>query len=630
MLSLLLRILAACSLGGGLLLAGLHPVWPVVQVAGVSGLALVCFRWPMMLAALFPSLLVIADGYPITGQIIVNEWDSLLLGSFAGAWLGISRGEKRSVLGDGKTSEERKEPAARPWLLEAVVWGVLAIATLFTMLLGWRTLPAGLAADQFSVYFDQWNAVREGKGYLFAFGFAFSWLALVVRCYDVKQLLRLFQVGVLVALAYVSVGVAVERAVYQGLFDFSENYRATGPAWTMHVGGHHVDAILVLGFPLIWFGYRLRGGIGQLSWRLAFSVLVGYAVLATLSRITLALVPLEVMGLVALNRAGTLAGVELTEQRTHWMKRLGLRGVWLVVGLMLACIGFYSVLQMPTVRQRFDRSPRDSQTRLTHWQQAFGSDDNLTAQWFAGSGLGSVPTMVTSGGERAFPPLKVLASGDGSDHSVVMQPQWPVYLEHWTFDHGQSKMTVSGSVKGVDGHSKVSFIRCYKSLLYSYATTSKAVKCDEVHENRFTIELPPLNAAKQGIRWPAVQSIAAHVSGKQAVELSDLKVEYSGHVIDSFPESRWMFTCDEHLTWRTKNGPLHVLLSSGLIGVAALGCLVIPMLRLGSLFLTAEVAPISIGLVALVMMTSVTSLIDTPWITALTLGYVAVLGTRKA
>ena len=79
---------------------------------------------------------------------------------------------------------------------------------------------------------------------------------------------------------------------------------------------------------------------------------------------------------------------------------------------------------------------------------------------------------------------------------------------------------------------------------------------------------------------------------------------------------------------RCRYGTLRSGDSSGLLGLAVLGCLVIPMLRPGSWFRSAEVSPIAIGLVGIVLMTSVSSLIDTPWITALTLSYVAVLGTR--
>ena len=643
MLSFLSQLMAAVCLAAGLLLAGMHPVWPLAQAAGVLGLAVVCYRWPLMLAALFPGLLVIADGYPVTGQIVVNEWDSWLLGCFAGAGWGMAAMWENTAIPDNRSvgppgSDDPAltsaltpalTPAGGVWRLELIVWGLLAVGTIASMLIGWFALPDGLAVDPFAVYFNRWNAVREGKGFLYAVAFALIWFVRVQRKSDAKRLLTFFQIGVLTALAYVSVGVAVERAVYQGLFDFTETYRATGPVWTMHVGGHHVDAILVLGFPLIWLGYRLNASVWQVAWRLAFSVLVGYAVVATLSRITLALVPLEVVALVAVNRGGSLTGDGLDGSGTHWLKRLGSRGVWCGVGLLLGCVAFASVLQIPTVRQRFDRSAQSGETRFMHWQDALGRNQNLVTQWLVGSGLGTVPTRVTSSGQRAYPPLQLQASADGESISVVMKPDWPVYLEHWTLDDGQTPMRVTGTVRSVGGPSRVSLIRCYKSLLHSYATTSKRVECGADQATRFSIELPPLNATKPGLRWSAVQSIATHVSGKQAVELSDLKLEYGGQLIDSFPTSKWMFTCDEHLTWRTKNGPLHVLLSSGLLGLAVLGCLVIPMLRPGSWFRSAEVSPIAIGLVGIVLMTSVSSLIDTPWITALTLSYVAVLGTRS-
>ena len=79
-----MRFLAVILLLAAIGVAAAHPVWPMWLSGGVIVSFLLSCGVARAFPFLYPVLLVAGDAYPFTGQLVLQEYDSLLLGSLAG------------------------------------------------------------------------------------------------------------------------------------------------------------------------------------------------------------------------------------------------------------------------------------------------------------------------------------------------------------------------------------------------------------------------------------------------------------------------------------------------------------------------------------------------------------------
>ncbi|QEG42512.1 hypothetical protein [Roseimaritima ulvae] len=641
------RLLAAATLTvGGCLLASSHASWPVIQVALVAGCFIVGLLRPHWFAAIFPLAWVIGDAYPLTGQILVKEYDSILLATAGGVLFSTFRHAATAphsvsphppqALARGGESDGRSR--GRKWN-QALPWWLLGAATVLSLLIGWQALPAGDWDDPLSIYFTRWNAVREAKGYFLGALFASLAWHHRHRHGESRVLHDGFAVGVQVASAYVIAAMMAERWMFKSLWQFETVYRATGPFFTMHIGDHHVDAFLVMAFPYAWYGWK-----GEcLKWRFVVRLLLSmgltYCVIATMSRATIVVLGLEICVLASW---ATLRILPWQPLRYPYLSP--------IAGLAASCVAvvlMYAVAQIAPLKNRFETAASDIVTRTDHWEVSADREGQTFTTATCGHGAGTFPTYMAGQRGVSFPPLQRI--GDKQQNIIRLQPGWPIYLEQWLTRGGDEGVVVSGVAELVAkdsddrarARSQLTAIRSRKSLLYSFESHQVAIDVVGTAPQPFELVLPPPSKQDVGEPWTArlrPQSAALFLSGNSAVDISGLTVHVQNkdtpHALKA-SGLPWSFTCDDHLIWRAKNGLLHIFFSAGILGTIALlwiwlSAFFPPGSSRGQPQMNGlrSLAP-CLALGGFIALSMIGTLIDTPWLTGWMLSLVWLASTRS-
>ncbi len=416
-------LLVACGL------AMQHPVWPWIMTALTCGYFLLVFIRPVWIGFLFPLTLIAGDAYPWTGQILVQEYDSLLLGAVAG-FLCHTR--------FAVNSQASVVRLLRPWIL----WSVSLV---ISGIVGWQSLMSSDWGDQLSIYFSQYNVLRVAKGSLW--GIVFAWVAFTLATGGITshlhphmtahRLRRCFAAGMQCAIVYVGVWILVERLVFESLFDFSHELRASGPFFTMHIGDQHVDAFVVLALPFAWIGLGHGLSRTKIACTATLSCLMIYASIATMSRATMAAVFMQIL---------LLAGYWIWHASLGRMAGRSLIPV-LVASMIVVLASFVVLLSYrgDAIRSRFASLQTDWETRLAHWKACLTKPPRSIAEQIVGRGLGTVPTFMAQSKQRIVPPLRWVSTTEGG--AIEMQPGWPIYLERILVDDYREPVVLSMDVE---------------------------------------------------------------------------------------------------------------------------------------------------------------------------------------
>ncbi len=309
--------------------------FPIAQVPlglGVACLIAVLLKWPYAWTAVLPAILPVIDLTPLSGRFFFNEFDICVMAAIgANLWQG-----------SGFATQVRPPSLA-------VVFAAL-LATSYT--LGIMVAFSHARGEEFQwigAYLNPYNAFRAGKPCLYALTL---WAFLARTPKHIAARWRLFLVGSAIGAAGLVIVVLVERIRFPGLFDFSSDFRALGAFSTMHTGGAHIDAYLVLTVPLFAAFWPRARNIFTRAAVILLAVGVAYVVLVTMSRATLVIAAVQAMAAVI------YAG--LTSASTRQALVSG------VVALAILGLGAAMMWETPFLRKRFLHSTDDWQVRVAH------------------------------------------------------------------------------------------------------------------------------------------------------------------------------------------------------------------------------------------------------------------------
>lgn len=594
----------------GCWIATQHPLWPWLQLSATVLCFAVTTARPAWFAGMFPFLLVVGDAYPATGQLLIQEYDSLLLGAISGALL---RPKQYMTLERAQVREWL------PWILWAISVG-LGVA------IGWLALPVTEWGDQLSLYFASTNSLRVAKGH--AWGILFAGFLLTQRTTPegLTKYRQSFVTGVQCAALVVGIWVLLERWLFESIFDFSHEYRATGPFFSMHIGDHHLDAFIVLAVPIAWTGIdRFERSLACL-WACTLTVLMLYAAIATMSRATIIAIMLQMLAIVIL-KAWHLA-------RVTSLSRISWRGFFLV-SAPLGIVAIAALLDLPAtaIRERFTQSENDWNTRLEHWKKAVDPSHFTLQQVFLGHGLGTFPTFMAQSMELPIPPLR-WRSDDGG--KIEIRGGWPLYLERVQRPASKDSQSIAMRITHSDSDGTPTSIfarRCYQALLQSYESTEVALAIPrDADDQHFELELPApeisSNSPTQRIWRPETLSISMH--GRGIATLTHVGIEGSDHLptdTRTKGSSPWFFTCDDLLVWRAQNAMVHTYFEQGILGIAGLlflATLLFPRrIQKVNPRTIQDVRMLLISLLGVFLIATIGSLLDTPPLAGLILGTIA-------
>ena len=213
-----------------------------------------------------PLLLPVLDLAPLSGRFFWDEFDVLLA-----ATLGV-----RLLMPLPPRQKQMPLPKAALWLLFASVLASAAVGV-------WPLAPVD--ANAFSNYLSTYNALRVGKGYVWAG--AMLWL--IGRDASAgRNVVAPLQIGLALSLVAATTSVFWQRLQFVGSLDLGSAFRTAGLVSATHVGGAYMEAILVMLAPfalaLAVTAYR---PLHRVTWYVVVLLGAG-AILMTLSRAALA------------------------------------------------------------------------------------------------------------------------------------------------------------------------------------------------------------------------------------------------------------------------------------------------------------------------------------------------------
>ena len=444
---------------------------------------------------------------------------------------------------------------------------LLALLTL-SYLIG-LNLPDLLAVppdvNAFNSYFSAYNGLRVSKGFFWALLLLpFLRQALRERPADA---FRSLAVGLAIGLAATSVWAVAERLPFVGLFDFDTVIRVTGSFSSMHIGGGHLGAFLVLALPFLAAPLAVR--MPALAWPLALGVLAlaGYVLLTTFQRAAYAAFAVGFLVLVA--------GLSLAARRG-----VGRSGR-VVVALALAlpvCGGLaWAGLSGGFIEARFATVGYDLQVRTANWRGGLDMRSAGVGTSLFGEGLGTFPVIYLLRNTDGIVPGGFAVLEENNDRFLRLTSGITQYFEQRvTPDESGDHELVMDARSPTGG--RFALLWCRKSLHYSF-TCERAV-----------FELPPDDWTT--VRWqtpPPARvggSAFANLVGSPstlallgldqnaAVDVDDIRLMTPGgaNLIENGDFERntdyWFFADDNHSSWRIFNQLLMMLFERGWFGVA--------------------------------------------------------------
>lgn len=299
-------LLAATALP---MLAGWLAIYPLNQalagglLAAYGGVILV---WPNLWLLILPALWPVIDLAPWTGQIHFTESDALALATLS------ALGLREALMPPPATNVD-----AAPVQLRVVALGLFGLLGLSVALSGWHGLggiPRSFDPAALVGYETPYNALRVGKGFVFAFALI-PFLHKAIRRGG-EVILNRFCAGIALGLLSCALAALWERLAFTSLTDFASEYRSAALFWEMHVGGAALDAWLVMTFPFaVYFvGHRHAGHTRALA--LVGTALGAYALFTTFSRVVIVAVFASALALGVQSLCGPRDG--RVGPRAHW------------------------------------------------------------------------------------------------------------------------------------------------------------------------------------------------------------------------------------------------------------------------------------------------------------------------
>ena len=523
--------------------------FPTQAVALASALvvyAVVLWQRPLLLFLVVPATLPVLDLAPWRGRFFFDEFDLLLLVS-------VSVGVLRLPRSHAAAARERRYFAWAGSLLAIS----LAVAAL-------RGLTPWQAVDgnAFSSYFSHYNALRIGKGALWA------WLVctLLRRACDAQlDAQKYWSGGMILGVTLTLAFIFWERIAFSGLLDFAHDYRVTGPFSAMHTGGAYLECYLTVGAPYVLLAmFRARRWPVRIALALVTLALT-YALMVTFSRngyLAFAAALFVVLALVAARSA---------HRRQHALTALALTAAVLAVAL--------PILRGPFAQSRLASIDADYLVRQTHWQKVLDmrSTDALTDVF--GMGLGRLPeTYYLLSHERDRSGTYRLLSEKGNAF-LRLGAGVPIYVEQLVAVQPQQEYVLKFDARSDRRDAVLNIPICEKWLLTSANCVANTLTIGEAG-NWQHFALPISTDALTDPPWYAHRTVKLalfNASQQAAVDVGNLRLEtpQGGNALRNGDFSagfdHWFFSTDGHLQWHAKSLPVAVLFDQGWFGVLALG-----------------------------------------------------------
>jgi hypothetical protein len=573
------------------------PLWRIALAVGLICYMAALWRWPGAWLIIVPAALPLLDLAPWTGRFFWDEFDLLMLTTLAvGAW-------------QGKFS-------ATAWQVPklSVLMAVFVLITCVSLLIGLLPLQAW-DANAFSAYWSHYNSLRLAKGLLWGLVFYGLYRSLPDKDAAFVKLATGMALGVL----GVSTWALWEQMQFAGTAAAAD-YRVTGSFSSMHTGGGHFEAYLVMALPFVWGLFFVSRNLFYRVTLAAIFLLGAYALFSTVARggaIALGVALVILIG-------GTWRA--LSKQSRHRARfaapvLLGL----LTVAVMIA--GASGVFW----KQRIGQTTADADIRMRHWSGVLDMRDSGWMTALFGQGLGSLPAtnlmsqLPDQAGSYRY-------ANDNGNTYLALNSAGTLYMAQRVTPRPAETLTLQLSVRVPSGKTGLEASLCEKNLFNSRQCQwlKLDVKPDTQTWQTFnqTFFSGDVGAGNGFTRRPVQFSLYNPVPGT-VIEVDDIRLLDGGgqNLVKNGDFSQggdyWFFKSGDHLFWHAKNLWVHLLFEQGWLGALLFSMIMIlAIVRLarpvshGALEPTVWLA--ALGALATVGM--VDSLVDAPRLALLVYG----------
>lgn len=582
-------------LGGAILVPlflvmGMYPVGRIWLFLGIIVYIGCLFKYPHCWLLVLPVLMPLLDFASHTGWFFITEFDFFVLATVVGTLLSRSSSKLEFTKGT------------------RVLITLYSLSVLISLIVGIWPLPE-FESSTFSSYLSNYNALRVVKGFVLML----LLLPALQSVYsDQGQVKRYLITGMLLGFL-ATVGLIIwERALFPGVLNFSQAYRATGLFSSLHTGGGMIDGYLAVTIPFLMGAGYLLPKRWALPVGLILLALACYALLVTYSRI--ALLTITFIGFVA-----------LVIYARQVRSAMAFCKVAIPVFIVIAFVAI-PIYQSPFFKSRIDATERDMQTRLNHWADTIDNKPKGFIYNFFGAGLGSFPREYYAANLIPKPlPIHDFRS-EGENSYLHIAAGGAYYIVQRIRPEAELYYDVSIALRPETGKERLAVSLCEQVLLYSDRCVSRMVRPNKVGEwATYTHQIQYLNHQNwaQFLR-PVFFSLYVH--GGKGLSIDDISIHVSdgeelmanGNFSSTY--ERWFFISDDHLRWHIENLPLQVWFEQGWAGLLLFFFMVaIVLIRLATMAarndLLAAIYAVSIVSFLIVGLTS--SLFDFPKLTFL-------------
>lgn len=571
--------------------------WLAVGLVGYAGLL---WRRPLAWLLVVPAALPVLDLAVWSGWYFVDELDLLVVVTLA---VLLVRAPPRRV-----------DPPLPPAVRGLTV--LLALALAVSAVRGF--LPAQAPdLNAFAHYYSHWNALRIGKGFLWALLLVPFLRRSLARPGAAE---RYFVPGVLAGLAGAVALVLWERWSFPGLFNFAAEYRSTAGFSSMHTGGASVDVYLAFALPFVAALFL----VWRDPWRYALGLVLFagalYALLVTFSRIDY----------LAFLLSAAVLGVGLARARLADRQFFAIALPAAAITALVAV----PILLAPYIHVRFATLQADAEDRAAHWGEVLALRDDGLATALFGLGLGSFPRAYFWADPGPRRPGSFRYVAEGGEVFLRLGAGRPVYVLQRIAPGASEPHQLHARIRASGGAAALGVVACEKSLLYSarcvssqlgpptgggWGEASATLRLGDLGRRGRPVYLALYNG-RQGTLVDVAQVSLVDGAGREVLANGDFERGFD----------RWFFTSDDHLSWHVKSLWMYLLVEAGWLGVLLVGLLLLEALRRAALAGWRGQAlgtVLAAALVGVLTLAAADSVFDTPRITLLVLlaVYVAVL-----
>ncbi|MHB1247393.1 MAG: VanZ family protein [Sulfuriferula sp.] len=530
-----------------------YPLGSVWLGGAILAYAALLRRWPHAWLIAVPAMLPVLDFTPFTGRFFFDEFDCLVLVTFA--VVGWRRKSGRSV-----------------WSLSAAGWLLLVLFTLsvaIAALVGMYPFPA-LNINSFSNYYSHYNALRVAKGLL--------WLLLLLPLLrkglnqDAVRSQRSLTLGMTLGVLAGGISVLWERVAFTGLLNFSGDYRVAGMFSGMHVGGAYIEAYFATALPfVVWWTLRSRSTLTRLFGVGVFTLGV-YALLVTYAR----------GGYMALALGMAALGLGLLMRRRASVRRSQILGGLLLL-LVLGGIA-WPVLEGRFMQSRLATTQQDADIRAAHWQEAIDMMDNGIGTQLFGMGLGRYPETYFWRNEQNVRPSNYQFVTQKDNTWLELSGGDPLYFEQIVAVRADRHYRLSFAARSRQDRADLNVPVCEKWMQNSAACVWQSVHVGNTggQWRHFGLEVDTAKFSRHP--WYAQRSVKMsfyNPTPGTLLDVDDVSLrDEAGHELvknGSFSAGmdHWFFAADNHLRWHFMDLWLQLYFEQGGLGLALFAAMVV-------------------------------------------------------